>query len=99
MSENKITKNEIANLMLEVIEKHITFMFSQSGLPNDYNIYMAKMVKPCDNRCLRLGFDENNGRIYQCADEEFFAREFFDITGVMEYAYNYFEIKEQADEQ
>lgn len=86
-----ITLQNIAKLMLEVVSKGITFMFSQSGLPNDYNIFIAKMVKPCDNRCLRLGFDDEKKRIYQCADEEFSAREFFTIEEVIKYIYKYLE--------
>lgn len=72
--------------MQRAITKGITFMVSQSGLPNDYNLHFAKhMGMKLGNRSVRLTFNEGENIIYQCADENHSMTEFNNIYEVLEY--------------
>lgn len=79
--------------MLNLVDSGITFMFSKSGLPNDYDLFLGKMIEPCDNRCLRLGFKEITELVYRCADVEECYLEFKTPEELKKYVCLYFEIE------
>jgi len=80
-----IKVNDISELMQQCVALGYTFMFSQSGLPNNYNIHVAYMPKVCDNRSLCLSFRSDRQTIYRSASLNSKYVEFSDISDVMRY--------------
>ena len=77
---------DLSHLMQRVIAKGITFMVSQSGVPNYYNLYFAKhMGMRLGNRSIYLTFNENKNIIYQCADENHPMIEFNSVDEILDY--------------
>lgn len=76
---------DLSPLMQRAVAKGVTFMISQSGIPNDYNLYFAKHTSHKGNASVRLSFDETRGEIIRCADEEHSAMRFDNITAALDY--------------
>lgn len=76
---------DLSPLMQRTIAKGITFMVSQSGLPNNYNLYFAKYVDGKGNCSCRLSYHETEGNIYQYADGEHPVIVFDSVDEVVEY--------------
>lgn len=76
--------SDISPLMQRTIAKGITFMVSQSGVPDYYNLYFAKYTHK-GNQSIRLSYHKSKGRILQCADENHPTIEFNDIHDVLNY--------------
>jgi hypothetical protein len=77
--------SDISPLMQHTIAKGITFMVSQSGIPNNYNLYFAKYIDKKGNQSMRLSYHENQGKILQYADENHSIIEFDTIFDVLDY--------------
>ncbi len=78
-----INLTDLSPLMQRAIAKGITFMASQSGIPNYYNLHFAKYTK--SNRSLHLTYDENKKVIYQPADENHSKTDFYSVDEVLDY--------------
>jgi len=76
--------SDLSPLMQRTIAKNITFMISQSGLPNNYNLYFAKHTGR-ENHSIHLSYDLNEGQIFQYADENHSFIEFNSIDEVLNY--------------
>lgn len=70
--------SDLSPLMQRAIAKGITFMVSQSGIPHNYNLYFAKYTDK-GNCSVLLSYHEQQGKIYQCADENHPVIPFSDI--------------------
>lgn len=77
--------NDLSILMQRTISLGITFMVSQSGVPNNYNLYFAKYVEGEGSKQVRLSFHENESRVIQYADEEHPAIHMESVDGVIDY--------------
>jgi hypothetical protein len=76
--------SDLSPLMQRAIAKGITFMVSQSGIPHNYNLYFAKYTDK-GNCSVLLSYHEQQGKIYQCADENHPVIPFSDINDVLDY--------------
>lgn len=77
--------SDLSPLMQRTIEKGITFMVSQSGLPSYYNIYFAKYIDGKGNSSVHLSYHEEEKLIIQYADENHPTIKFDDINEVLDY--------------
>ena len=92
-----IALKDISSLMQRCAVLGYVFMFSPSGTPDSYNIYMAYMPKLCDNRSLRLSFDQERKIIFRYADENSEYAEFHTIQETIQYAVDQLEAFKQAE--
>jgi len=76
---------DLSPLMQRTIEEGITFMVSQSGIPNYYNLYFAKYVDRKGNSSVRLSYHQNEGVVYQYADEKHSIIKFETIDDVLKH--------------
>lgn len=80
-----ICLSDLSPLMQRTIEKGITFMISQSGVPNYYNLYFAKYIVGKGNKQVRLTYHHKENKIYQYADENHPVIPFENINDVLDY--------------
>jgi len=86
-----ICLSDLSPLMQRTVVKGITFMISQSGQPDYYNLYFAKYTKR--NNQVRLCYHEKEKQIFQYADENHPIIKFDDIDKVLEYVERELETK------
>lgn len=77
--------SNLSPLMQRTVAQGITFMISQSGLPNKYNLRFAKYTKAKGNHVVRLIYHQIQLTIYQYADLGHPYMEFADINDVLDY--------------
>lgn len=88
-----ICKSDLSVLMQRIIDRKITFMISQSGINKDYNLYFAAHTD--QNRYVRMGYDEQKGIIYHCADENHNSMKFSDVDDVISFVVQELKITEE----
>lgn len=80
-----ICLSDLSPLMQRTIAKEITFMISQSGIPDYYNLHFAKYIDGVGNNSVRLCYHKKEEKIYQYADGIHPVISFNNINEVLEY--------------
>jgi hypothetical protein len=79
-----IYRCDLATIMDKAIDAEMTFMISKSGIPAKYNLYFARH-DGVHNNSVRLSYHENEGTVYQYADEEHPKMPFKTVPLLIEY--------------